>query len=276
MSAIQSLSRVARDGHLAVAFLNGEVADDHRRLRRAERRPGPALVHGHPDPAVPEVEHVRVVRVLLDVEDRVAHAARDVRPGPAEVLRDEQPGRVLAVRPVPAEPDVARVLVEGRGHDALHPPVVRNQVALDPGFRPARRVVEPGRDVRPVHPAVHRHLHVPVVGARPVEAGLPRRLGEGVHRRPLQVRLAGQRDLLLVRLREIRADPLERAGRPVATPHVLAREATMPQWREHIGRSTGGGGPELGRRLLRRELGRQLPVSPVFRFSRLSCRTGSV
>ena len=222
---------------------------DHRRLRRRERGPGLALVDGHEDPVVgAQVEHVGVVRILLDVEDRVVHAARDVGPRLAEVLRHEQPGLVLVVRAVAAERHVGRVLVERRRHDALHPAVVRDEVALDARLRLAGGVVELVGDVHPGRAAVRRHLHVAVVGAGPVEARLLRRLGEGVDRRPLQVGLARERELLLARLRQVRADLLERALRAAARASATRTGSRCTRCpgcaaRARSARSTGSGAP---------------------------------
>ena len=141
---------------------------------------------------------------------------------------------------------------------------------LSAGLHLAGGVVELVRDVRPGRAGVRRHLHVAIVGARPVEARLLGGLGERVDRGPLQVRLPRERDLLLAGLGQIRADALEatrsRRGSATATRTATrCRRCPGCAATARSARSTGSGAPARRRATcsgVRRTA--SCDVSPVF------------
>ena len=160
---------VGGDDQVVKAFLHLNAV--HRRVRQIhlQRLPVLPIVERHVHRILsPEVQEAAANRIFLDAVCPAQHAVwnpvGDRLPRLAVVVRLVHI-RIAIVRVVEIDREVGRRRVVMGRFDAADP-------------APQRERVEVLRQVRPGLPAVARHLHLTVIGARPDQAALPRRFGE--------------------------------------------------------------------------------------------------
>ena len=204
-------------GHHEVVAAHAQVAHAHAREVELQGLPARTVVEGHEDADLGAGVEQSLPDRILAQRTRVGadrDAVGDHRPRLAEVRRLVEQ-RAVVIELVARRGHVRRSRRMWRGLDLRH--------AREAGHR-RRRHVLPGRAV------VAREVHQPVVGSRPEDPRLPRRLGQGVDRRiPLGAghvaahRPARALHRLEVVQREVGGDLLPALPLVARAPDVLAR-----------------------------------------------------